>query len=188
MRLLIAVPLVVTSLVTACSDGGLLEQRPITVREPAGYDKGKPAPLLLVLHGYGLTAKLETSYLGIDAVADAHGMLVVAPEGTKNDEGKQYWNATEACCAPDGANDVDDSTYLAAVIDDVTSRYDVDDHQVFVLGHSNGGFMAYRMACDHADVIAAVASLEGAMTSERSGCDPSEPVSVLEIHGTADKV
>jgi polyhydroxybutyrate depolymerase len=56
-----------------------------------------------------------------------------------------------------------------------------------VLGHSNGGFMAYRMACDHADVIAAIASLEGAMI-DPDRCDPSEPVSVLEIHGTADKI
>ena len=185
-RLFLVASLLVAA--TACSEGDLLEQRPVSVREPAGYQEGTPAPLLVVLHGYGLTAQLETAYLGVDAVADANGMLVVAPEGTKNAEGKQYWNATKACCAPDGANDVDDSAYLAAVIDDVSTRYEVDDRRVFVLGHSNGGFMAYRMACDHADVIAAVASLEGAMTSAKGGCDPSGPVSVLEIHGTADKV
>jgi polyhydroxybutyrate depolymerase len=83
---------------------------------------------------------------------------------------------------------VDDSAYLTAVINDVRDRYNVDRKRIFVLGHSNGGFMAYRMACDHAALIAGVVSLEGAMYADDSKCDPSEPVSVVEVHGNADTV
>jgi polyhydroxybutyrate depolymerase len=56
------------------------------------------------------------------------------------------------------------------------------------VGHSNGAFMSYRMACDQAGKVAAIASLAGGMWLDTSKCKPSEPVSVLEIHGTADQV
>jgi polyhydroxybutyrate depolymerase len=56
------------------------------------------------------------------------------------------------------------------------------------MGYSNGGFMSYRMACDVADRVAAIASLAGATWADTSRCRPSEPVSVLQIHGTADSV
>ena len=114
-------------------------------------------------------------------------MLYVAPDGTVNDDGRPFWNATPACCAPSGSK-VDDSAYLAELIDDVRDQYSVDPKRIFVLGHSNGGFMAYRMACDHADVIAGIVSLEGAMYDDVSECDPSAPVTVVEVHGTADDV
>src|SRR5262249_34359239 len=68
----------------------------------------------------------------------------------------------------------------------IAARYTVDPKRVFVVGHSNGGFMAYRMACDHADQIAAIVSFEAAMFADTSRCMPKQPVSVLEIHGTSD--
>ena len=74
-----------------------------------------------------------------------------------------------------------------SIIDAVKAKYSVDPKRVFVLGHSNGGFMSYRMACDHADTIAAIASLAGATFDDPSMCKPSEHVSVLQIHGTADQ-
>ena len=47
---------------------------------------------------------------------------------------------------------------------------------------------AYRMACDHADLIAGIASLAGATFDDPSSCQPSEPVHILQIHGTSDGV
>src|SRR5579862_6628981 len=72
------------------------------------------------------------------------------------------------------------------MIRQIEARYDVDRHRIFIIGHSNGGFMAYRMACDHADQIAAIVSLEAATSADPSRCQPSQPVSVLEVHGTSD--
>jgi polyhydroxybutyrate depolymerase len=172
---------------TACSGGDPLANRPFDVHVPPSYHQGTPAPLLVVLHGYANDGAVTSGYLRALSVADSNGMLLVAPNGTVDPQGKRFWNATDACCGPEGAS-VDDSAYLAAVIEKIESSYDVDPKRVFLLGHSNGGFMAYRMACDHADLVAAVASFEGAMTNDVSQCDPSEPVSVLAIHGTADDV
>ena len=48
--------------------------------------------------------------------------------------------------------------------------------------------MAHRMACDHADAIAAIVSIAGATFLNPDDCAPSEPVSVLQVHGTNDAV
>jgi len=143
--------------------------------------------LIILLHGFGANGDEQALYFGLAQVADAHGIIFATPNGTTNDQGKRFWNATDACCAPSGS-DVDDSQYLANVIQDVESRYSVDPRRVYVLGHSNGGFMAYRMACDHADLVAAAVSFEGAMLNRIGDCTPAQPVSVLEVHGTGDTV
>ena len=62
----------------------------------------------------------------------------------------------------------------------------VDPRRVFVVGHSNGAFMSYRMACDHADTIAAIVSVAGAPPTEPAACRPSEPVAILQVQGSAD--
>lgn len=166
--------------------GAVPDDRPFDVRVPPGYEEGTPAPLLVLLHGYGATGQIQGAYLGLDEAADAAGMLYVHPDGVTNKLGKQYWNATDACCAPrTGAPD--DSAYLAAVIAQVRDQYDVDPRRIYVMGHSNGGFMSFRMACDHADVVAAIVSLEAATFDDPADCAPSEPVAVLAVHGTADR-
>jgi polyhydroxybutyrate depolymerase len=70
----------------------------------------------------------------------------------------------------------------------VTSSYPVDTARVYLVGHSNGGFMAHRMACEHASVIAAIVSLAGLPPMDVSQCTPERPVSVLQIHGTDDAI
>jgi polyhydroxybutyrate depolymerase len=111
--------------------------------------------------------------------------LSAYPDGTIDGFGNRFWNATPACCDI-FATGVDDSGYLSGVIDSIAARYTVDPKRVYVMGPSNGGFMSYRMACEHADQTAAIASLAGAMFDDISSCTLAEPVSVFEIHGTAD--
>src|SRR6185503_2165428 len=122
--------------------------RPVTMHVPPSYQPGTPMPLVVMLHGYSATAEVEELYLGITAQADARGFLYAMPNGTTDPTGEQFWNATDACCNLYGST-VDDSAYLSSVIDQVSAAYSVDKKRVFVVGHSNGGFMAHRMACDH---------------------------------------
>lgn len=167
------------------AQAALVAARPVEVHTPPDLSPSKPAPLLILLHGYGASGGVQDAYLKLTAVADAHGMLYVHPDGTLNPLDKRYWNATDACCGP--SSTVDDSAYITAIIADVKSHYSVDPKRVFIIGHSNGGFMAFRMACDHADEIAAIVSFEAATWADPSKCTPSEAVSVLAIHGTADQ-
>jgi polyhydroxybutyrate depolymerase len=112
-------------------------------------------------------------------------MLTVYPNGTTDADGAAFWNATDACC-DFFRSGVDDAGYLASLIVDIRAQASVDPRRIFVVGHSNGGFMSYRMACDHADLIAAIASLAGATFAMPEDCRPSAPVAMLQIHGTAD--
>jgi polyhydroxybutyrate depolymerase len=167
------------------AEAALVAARPYTLHVPA--QPKDPAPLVVLLHGYGVTGAVQESYLKLVPVTDAHGMLFVTADGTPNALGKRFWNATDACCAG-RRTDVDDSAYLRAVIADVAARHPVDPRRVYLVGHSNGGFMSYRMACDHADVIAAIVSFEAATYNDPSRCRPTTSVAVLEIHGTGDRV
>ena len=136
--------------------------RPYEVDLPAGYDPAKPAPLLLLLHGYGdRGASLASTRWNVAAAATPRGMLLARPNGTADSHGSRFWNATDACCDFE-SKAIDDVGYLTAVIDDVAAHYRVDPKRVWALGLSNGGFMAHRLACDAADRFAAVVSVSGA--------------------------
>ena len=161
--------------------------RPFTVEVPKTYNSATPAPLLVVLHGYTSTGASIKGYFNLQPVAEERGFLAVYPDGTKDFRGQPFWNATDACCNF-GSSTVDDSGYLMSIIDYAKKTYSVDPKRIYVLGHSNGGFMSYRMACEHADIIAAVVSLAGATFGDAARCKPSEPVSVLQVHGTSDVV
>jgi polyhydroxybutyrate depolymerase len=159
-------------------------ERPFDVFAPTSYDPATPTPLVIMLHAFGATSDLQEVFFQLQPLAEERGFLYVRPNGTINAIGRGFWNATDACCGF-GAT-VDDSAYLLKVIEKVEAEFNVDPKRIFLVGHSNGGFMSYRMACDHADKIAAIASLAGATFADVEKCDPSEPVSVLQIHGTAD--
>ena len=160
--------------------------RPYTVKVPASYDSSKPMPLLILLHGYSANGFLQDAYFGLTATSDEKGFLYVHPDGLKDKKGNQFWNATDGCCNFDD-NPVDDVAYLNRIIDETEAAYNVDKKRIFVVGHSNGGFMAHRFACDAASRVAAIVSLAGAQWMDPSRCTPSEPVSVLQVHGDADQ-
>ena len=160
---------------------------PVTVTVPSGYEPGTPLPLVLVLHGYGGNGASMRSWWQMHLRAEEYGFFVAHPEGTIDSGGSRFWNATDACCNFYGSS-VDDSQYLLDFIDEIRSQLDVDPDRVYVCGHSNGGFMSHRMACDHPGTIAAIGSMAGAVWNDPLACDPDSPVHVLQIHGTSDSV
>jgi len=161
-----------------------LAGRPFDVFVPTSYAAETPMPLVVLLHGFGASGIIQNLYFQLQPLAESRGFLYVHPDGTINQIGRQFWNATDACCG--FGSTVDDVAYLTALVEDLQSKYNVDPKRIFFVGHSNGGFMSYRMACDRADMVAAIASLAGATWQDNTKCNPSEPVSVLQIHGTAD--
>ncbi|MFB7798277.1 alpha/beta hydrolase family esterase [Isoptericola sp. NPDC056134] len=161
--------------------------RPVQLHVPPAYQPDLPAPLLVVLHGFGSDAARADAMLGLRDQALARGVLYALPEGTEGPDGRRFWNATDACCGADRAG-VDDSAYLAQVIRTLAATYAVDPARVAVVGYSNGGFMAYRTACDHADLVSVVVSLAGAMPADDGACRPSRSVTVVQAHGADDPV
>ena len=163
-----------------------LGDRPFTLHVPRTYDPASPAPLVVLLHGFTASSTVQEAYFKLTAESDRRGFLYARPDGTEDRQGRRFWNATDACCDFYHAG-TDDSAYLKRLIDTVKGSYAVDAARVYIVGHSNGGFMAYRMACEHASEITAVVSLAGAATDQASQCRPARAVSVLQIHGTDDR-
>jgi polyhydroxybutyrate depolymerase len=189
-------PLVALLLLAACSSSPStaaattvtldLDGRPFALHVPKGYDKATKAPLVVLLHGYTGDGAEQERMFQLTPESDRRGFLYAMPDGTVNKVGERFWNATAACC-DFYESGVDDATYLMRLVDTVAAKYSVDPARVYFAGHSNGGFMALRLACDHADRVTAVVSLAGAATAEPAQCEPTRPVSVLQIHGTSDR-
>jgi polyhydroxybutyrate depolymerase len=162
-------------------------------------------PVILAIHGGGgnSRAAARTSCPGgaiespgcLHAMAGREGVAVVYPNGTgariapnlrtwNAGGGAQGWQCVSGRACKDG---VDDIAYFRALLADLSRWVAVDPRRVYATGLSNGGAMSYRLACDMADRIAAIAPVGGAnQYSTTATCAPARPVPVLQIHGTAD--
>jgi len=160
--------------------------RPVALQVPTGIDLTQPTPLVFVLHGFGANGFVQERLLGYNELAQKEGFLLASPNGTANKNGHLFWNATPACCDKFG-DKPDDVGYLTGLIDEITAAgWPVDPKRVFLIGHSNGAYMAHRMACDRSSRIAAIISLAGSTFIDPKMCQPTQAVSVLQLHGDQD--
>ena len=159
--------------------------RPFKLFVPSTYNVSFPAPLILALHGYAQSGDKFEKYLKLTPIAEAKGILYVHPNGTADKSGTRFWNGTPECCDVHTPK-VDDDAYLMSIIDTVSKNYSVDPDRIYIIGHSNGGFMTNRMACMHADRIAAIVNLAGGSFIKQSMCKLASPINVLQIWGTKD--
>lgn len=162
------------------------ERRPYELIVPPGVADEQPLPVVLFLHGYGASSATFIGYLGIREMAARHRFVAVVPDGTPDSQGLRFWNASEGCCNFEH-KPVDDVSYLRDVIDEVEGRRAVDAKRIFVVGFSNGGFMAHRLACELGDRLAGIVSIAGAGRRDATVCRPKGSVSVLQIHGDLDR-
>ncbi|HTJ47343.1 MAG TPA: PHB depolymerase family esterase [Kofleriaceae bacterium] len=160
--------------------------RPVGLQAPPSIESGKTYPLILILHGYGANGFVQQRVFHMADEPKTRGAFVMAPDGLVDSTGHSYWNADAACCDLDHTGN-DDVAYLGGLLDRVIAEHPIDRSRVFVIGHSNGAWMAYRLACDRADVVTDIVALAGAASSMPSSCNPVKPVSVLHMHGTADQ-
>ncbi len=150
-------------------------QRTVHLYRPAGLTGA--VPLVVMLHGgYGGGTQAETAYHW-DAEADRGRFVAAFPDGTN-----ASWNAGGGCCGPAVRNGVDDVTFLKRMVAALRGELDIDQNRIYVSGVSNGGAMAYRMACE-TDLFAAVGVDSTTMLVD---CANARPTSILHIHGTAD--
>ncbi|MGE3153840.1 MAG: PHB depolymerase family esterase [Nitrospiraceae bacterium] len=163
--------------------------RRYAILSPSGVAAGKPLPVLVTMHGGGGTARIQASTSLLSALAQTRKVLVVYLEGSGV---IQTFNAG-SCCGYAQTNQVDDVTYVRAVLDDLAVRDVIDPARIYATGFSNGGMMAHRLACALADRLAGIAAIAGASgqfdkdLNQFYACNPARPIPVLHVHATNDR-
>ena len=168
------------------------QQRSYQIFVPAGHEG--PLPVVFNFHGFTSDGALQRGYSRMDVSASAHGYLAVYPEGVVGPEGttspffgegtRRFW-AAGSCCGP--VEDApDDVLFFRQMRDALAAEACLDTRRVYVTGMSNGGFMAQRIACDAADVVAAAGSVTGVLGVSEDACKPSRPIPILQIFGGDD--
>lgn len=137
-----------------------------------------PAPLVLAFHGGGNTGPQMEALTGLSKLADSAGFLVAYPTATGP---HRYWNTA---ARPDARN-ADDAAFVDDLMKDLVAGGCVDRRRISAVGLSNGGGLAARLGCEQPGYFAAIVVVAGTYGS-LPGCRPPGPVSMLEIHGTAD--
>lgn len=146
--------------------------------KPAGVPA--TAPLVVALHGYSGSARQVERDYGWDELADADKFVVAYPDGLG-----QAWNVGgEHCCGRSGRDGVDDVDFIRAAVADIAKNVGTDPARVYATGMSNGAIMSYTLACDTA-IFAAIGPVAG---TQLNPCRTPPATSVIEIHGTADRL
>ncbi len=156
------------------------EERVFDVVVPEGLDAR--APLAIDFHGFTSNKDQERFLTDSDGVGGGRGYIVAYPQGTGS---PASWNAGVCCAEQDPRDDVG---FAKLIVGHLAARGCVDRSRVYAMGLSNGGFLAHRLACEAADVFAAVAPVAGVLGMEVETCTPFRPIPVLHTHGKLDSV
>lgn len=161
--------------------------RPVQVLIPGSLKPKLAAPLIVALHGFTDNPGKLMALMDLSGEAYKRGVVLAVPSGTHNAQGLNFWNATGSCCDFENSG-VDDSKYLMDLVKQISGKVLIDQQRIYFVGHSNGGFMSYTVACNNSNEIAAIVNLNGSTFADLSLCKANRPVSVLQINGTADEL
>lgn len=153
-------------------------ERSYLLHIPPGLDKSKPVPVVFAFHEHFDNASVMQQMTGFNAISDKGGFLVVYPEGIGSS-----WNVGR-CCGAAVTKNVDETAFVQKILKELRKVAKIDTKRIYAAGFSNGGALAYRFACEMSDTFAAIASIGGTLLSE--SCQPSQPVSVMDVHGLND--
>jgi polyhydroxybutyrate depolymerase len=151
---------------------------------PPGYSDTQSMPVVLVFHGGGGRPLQQRNDSQMDSIADANNFIVVYPAGTSRFGDRLLTFNGGICCAYAKKNNIDDVGFTESVLADVGRLFNVDSRKVYATGFSNGAFLAYRLACELSDKIAAIGPVSGVLGIDQ--CTPSRHVPIIHFHGRED--
>ena len=155
---------------------------------PSSYDPDEPIPVVLNFHGLSGSPEAQVLLSQLEPVAEAEGFVLVHPQGTVAASlGATFWNNEPGASSLDDPTlKVDDVAFVEQMLDQLQSDLCVDLRLIYSTGMSNGGMFTSRLACDLSERLAAVATVAGVLHPD--DCDPTRPIPLLHIHGTADTI
>ena len=159
------------------------ETRDYLIHIPNSYDTNSSFALVLNFHGFGDRASEFMNETDMRLLAESDKFILVYPQGSSL-HGSSHWNACPI--GGDNKSNANDFAFIENIIDEISSQYNIDMERIYAVGYSNGGMMAYGLANYKSDLIAAVASVSGAMLD----CigTTNHPMPVIHLHGTSDSV
>ena len=153
--------------------------REFRIHVPERATLGPVAPLILAFSGSGQTAEQLESETGLDAAADAAGVIVVYPEPVLG-----AWDPNDDFVPVLGINDM---LFIRTMLDRLKSEYVVDADRIIAVGLSNGAVFSQRLGCELAEQVAGFVAVAGTLPRPmRDACHPERPVDALYIIGSND--
>ena len=142
-------------------------------------DTSKPFPLIINFHGFLSHAIEQQEFSQMDNYAHLNGVGVIYPEGIN-----KSWNIGK-----DMMSEENDIGFVNALIDSVTSKYNIDSDRIYACGFSNGGEFSYELMCGLSNKIAAFGSVGGNfIINEKRSCNINREIPLIHIHGTKDRL
>ena len=155
------------------------QKREYLLYVPGSYDRARPAPLVISMHGAGGWPVQQMELSEWNRLAESQGFIVVYPSGIGS-AGPRVWHVDN------GGGLKRDVTFISELIDKLEAAYNIDPTRIYANGFSNGGGMAFVLSCTLSDRIAAVGMVGGAQLLPWSWCTDHRPVPMIAFHGTAD--
>lgn len=177
----------------SCDDSGLTNIRTLNqgghsrdylVYTPNSLNPNIPTPVLINFHGFDGCASSFIKECGdLESVANNNNFILVVPQGVERTKGGAEWDPGDS-----GVEDImeNDIYFVEKLLEELQTNYNIDSMRVYAAGYSNGGMMAYGLACSLADKIAAVGVMSGTML--QGTCNQGEQTSIIHFHGTEDDV
>lgn len=146
------------------------------------------APLVILLHGSKQTGEdlREATAFGFDRLADEFGFVAVYPDGY----GKRWNDCRSAGRYAARRKQIDDVDFVLKLIEKLKTTAQIDASRVFLVGYSSGGQLAFRMAMERPERVAAIAAFSANLPApENLACTRlGKPVSTMLINGTRDRI
>jgi polyhydroxybutyrate depolymerase len=150
---------------------------------PSTYSNSAAAPLVMALHGGGGTGKKVDKLLNLNILADHFGFIVAYPDAVNG-----HWNDGRGVKKYRSQREnIDDVHFISGLIDAIAGEFNIDKKRIYVTGASNGAMMSFRLGCELANKITALAPVIGSMPENLvAGCSPARPLPLIMINGTDD--
>lgn len=154
---------------------------------PADFDETASYPLMINFHGFGgdaeeYSANIENDY-NMEALVDSEQFITVYPQGVIRAKGAPEWDPGD-----NGSQNIEENDvyFTEMLIQQLHNQFNIDLSRVYAVGYSNGGMMAYGLACSRSDLIAAAGIMSGIMLGE--SCDGAGTTPIIHFHGVEDEV
>jgi len=160
----------------------VIGERTYRLRMPAGHDGTTPVGAILYAHGYRGTAAGAMRNRALSGLADELGVALIAAQSAGDD-----WAIPGVPMSPD-ADGRAELAYFEAVLADAAARVPLDRRRVMATGFSAGGMMVWELICRRGGLASAYAPIAGTFWAPVPEDCPSDPVDVIHVHGTADRI